>query len=59
MVWVYAEYIGYVWFKGSVQQKLRPRFLYIIRKLLSRRWSAENKICTFLKGQLTIYIKPL
>jgi len=45
--------------KGSVQRKLRPRLLCIIQKLLSRRWSAENKIFTFLKGQLTIYMKPL
>ena len=45
--------------KGSVQRKLMPRLLYMIRKLFSRRWTAENKIVTFLKGQLTIYIKPL
>ena len=42
-----------------VQRKLRPRLLYIIRKLLSRRCVAENKILTFLKSQFTIYIKPL
>ena len=46
-------------FKGSVQRKLRPRLLYIIQKLFSWRWAAENKIFTFLKGQFAIYIKPL
>ena len=45
--------------KGSVQQKLRPRLLYITRKLFSGRGVAENKVLTFLKGQFTIYIKPL
>ena len=45
--------------KGSVQRKLRPRLLYIIQKLFSWRWAAENKIFTFLKGQFAIYIKPL
>ena len=45
--------------KGSVQRKLRPRLLYIIQNLFSWRWAAENKIFTFLKGQFTIYIKPL
>ena len=44
--------------KGSVQQKLRPRKLYIILKLFSRRCVTENKILTFLNGQFTIYIKP-
>ena len=34
-------------FKGSVQRKLRPRLLYIIQKLFSWRWTAENKIFTF------------
>ena len=45
--------------KGSVQRKLRPRLLYIIQKLFSWRWAAENKIFTFLNGQFAIYIKPL
>ena len=50
--------------KGSVQRKLRPRLLpyiyeHIIRKLFLRRRVAENKISTFLKGQFTIYLKPL
>ena len=30
--------------------------MYIIPKLFTRRWSAANKILTFLKGQLTIFI---
>ena len=54
-----AAYNGIQWLKGSVQQKLRPRLLYIIQKLFSWRWAAENKFFTFLKGQFTIYIKPL
>ena len=54
----YHIYI-YLGFKGSVQRKLRPRLLYIIQKLFSWRCSAKNKMLTFLKGQFTIYIKPL
>jgi len=34
--------------KGIVQRKLRSMLLYIIWKLFSRRWSADNKILTFL-----------
>jgi len=33
--------------------------LYIIQKLFTRRWSAENLNFIFLKGQFTINIKPL
>ena len=40
------------WFKGSVQRKLRPRLLYIVQKLFSRKWSNENKILIFFKGTL-------
>ena len=45
--------------KGSVQRKLRPMLLYIIQKLFTRRWSAKHLNFIFLKGQFTIYIKPL
>ena len=46
-------------FKWSVQQKLRPMLLYIIWKLFSRRWTAKYLNFCLLKGQFTIYIKPL
>ena len=45
-----SSFMNKLTLKGSVQQKLRPRLLNIIWKLFSRRWSAENKIFTFLKG---------
>ena len=42
-------------FKGSVQRKLRPMFLYIIQKLFSRPIIiAVHKISILLKGQFTI-----
>ena len=46
--------------KGSVHQKLRPRLLYIIQKLFTRKWSAKHLNFYFVKGpQLlaTIYKK--
>jgi hypothetical protein len=46
-------------FKGSVQPELRPMLLYIIRKLFSRRYVADDKILKLLKGLFTIYKKPL
>ena len=45
--------------KGSVQRKLRPILLYIIQKLFTRRWTAKHLNFIFLKGQFTIFIKPL
>jgi len=35
---------------GSALRKLRPMLLYSIWKVLSRRWSADNKFFTFLMG---------
>ena len=46
------NYVSGHLFKGSVQQKLSPRLLYIMRKLFIRRMVGENKILTFLKGTL-------
>ena len=45
--------------KGTVSRKLRPRLLYIIKKLFSRPIIAGHKILILLKGQFTIYIKQL
>jgi hypothetical protein len=49
----------FLFVKGSVQRKLRTMLLYIIQKLFTRRWTAEHLNLIFLKGQFTIYIKPL
>ena len=43
--------------KGSVQRKLRPMLLYIIRTLSLRRWTAKYLNFCLLKGHFTIYIK--
>jgi len=43
--------------KGTVSRELRPRLLYIIRKLFSRPIIAGHKIYILLKGHFTIYMK--
>ena len=43
--------------KGSVQQKLRPMLLYVIRKLFSRPIINGHQIYILLKGQFAMYIK--
>ena len=54
-----CTHIYVVILKGSVQRKLRPMLLYIIRKLFSRRWTAKYLNFCLLKGHFKIYIKPL
>ena len=46
----------YCRFKGTVSRELRPRLLYIIRKLFSRPFVASLKIFILLKGQFAMYI---
>ena len=43
--------------EASVQRNLRPRLLYIIRKLFLRPIIAGHKIYILLKGHFTIYKK--
>ncbi len=57
--------IAYGWTSSEIDyarrtmHQLRPMLLYIIRKLFSRRWTAEYLNFCLLKGHFTIYIKPL